>query len=142
MGTANAFELKDVKLAEIDACLARGIGESQAAFVRRLGAQVTTRKKLARYARAMKQGDGFPPAILSHFDGAYLVLDGWHRCSARAARGRETTPAIVFDVQSGREESRVFSWAVAHSNAGISCAESVRRIKRNLLALRRRNTCR
>jgi uncharacterized ParB-like nuclease family protein len=49
------------------------------------------RKKVARYRRALRQGDTFPPIeVIKHRLGCYEVFDGYHRFHAHRLEGRKT----------------------------------------------------
>jgi len=47
--------------------------------------------KVARYRRALRRRDLFPPiAVIKHCIGLYEILDGFHRFHAHRLEGRKT----------------------------------------------------
>jgi uncharacterized ParB-like nuclease family protein len=48
-----------------------------------------------RYARAMKQGDSFPPVTVARVDRKYYVIDGFHRLAAASKQKINTITANV-----------------------------------------------
>jgi hypothetical protein len=52
--------------------------------------------KVARYRRALRRGDMFPPIqVMKHRIGLYEVLDGFHRYHAHRLEHRKTIQMLV-----------------------------------------------
>jgi ParB-like chromosome segregation protein Spo0J len=54
------------------------------------------RNKVARYRRALRRGDTFPPiVVIKHRIGLYEIFDGFHRFHAHRLEGRKTIQIAV-----------------------------------------------
>lgn len=67
---------------------------------------------VARYANAMRNGATFPAITVARIDGAYAVVDGWHRLYAAQQNGQREIEATIVPCN-GIEEAR---WMAAEAN--------------------------
>lgn len=67
---------------------------------------------IKRYAQAMRSGVEFPPILAADLDGAFILVDGFHRVAAMQSLGIRQTPADVRPV-STLEDAR---WLAARAN--------------------------
>jgi hypothetical protein len=72
----------------------------------------TDPRTVTKYARAMQNGATFPPITVAQINGAYAVVDGWHRLSATRSVGAVEIDATIVPC-SGIEEAR---WMAAQAN--------------------------
>lgn len=64
---------------------------------------------LRKYRDAMDAGDEFPPILLARFEGALVLVDGWHRLEAQQRLGRFEVVAQVREAES-REEAKLWAF--------------------------------
>ncbi len=57
--------------------------------------QGINQETVSDYARALAEGDQFPPVQVMHDGEHYWLVDGYHRLAAHQQAGRESIPALV-----------------------------------------------
>lgn len=65
-----------------------------------------------RYASAMRVEEELPPVQIAELNGAYILVDGWHRVAAAESIGRKEIAATVEPVASEEEAL----WLAAKAN--------------------------
>lgn len=86
--------------------------------------QQLNEQRIWDYVTSYANGAAFPPVQLANINGAFVLVDGWHRLAALKKLGQETVEA--FTVATTEEEGR---WEAAKANTthGLSLKRSERR---------------